>query len=175
MRCDAGMILYLVTVDAGEYWQQWMRSSCTTCDSFPRHDMAPASSVSPRLPARQRPRRPAHRNPAILRQNALRVCLSNTRASEKMKCSADENCSDVHPRNRFLLSFVLVLVSCSLHHILVQLADLTQARVQADSINSKSSPTSPCQRPSKALQRHYSQNKGSTNSSLKWPQGKGPQ
>jgi hypothetical protein len=41
--------------------------------------------------------------------------------------------------------------------------------------SSQSSPTSPCQRPSKALQGHYSQNKGSTNSSLKWPQGKGPQ
>jgi hypothetical protein len=39
----------------------------------------------------------------------------------------------------------------------------------------QSTPTSPCQRPSKGLQGYYSQNKGSTNSSLKWPQGKGPQ
>jgi hypothetical protein len=39
----------------------------------------------------------------------------------------------------------------------------------------ESTPTSPCQRPSKGLQGHYSQNKSSTNSSLKWPQGKGPQ
>jgi hypothetical protein len=39
----------------------------------------------------------------------------------------------------------------------------------------QSTPTSPYQRPSKGLHVHYSQNKGATNSSLKWPQGKGPQ
>jgi len=38
---------YLVTVEAGEYWQQWIRSSCTTCESFPRHDMMADSSLSP--------------------------------------------------------------------------------------------------------------------------------
>jgi hypothetical protein len=33
------MYVYLVAVEEGEYWQQWIRSSCTTCESFPRHDI----------------------------------------------------------------------------------------------------------------------------------------
>jgi hypothetical protein len=37
-----------------------------------------------------------------------------------------------------------------------------------------STPTSPCQRPSKGLQGHYSQYKGSTNSSLKMASRQGP-
>ena len=33
------MYVYLVAVEEGEYWQQWIRSSCTTCESFPQHDI----------------------------------------------------------------------------------------------------------------------------------------
>jgi hypothetical protein len=48
------MYVYLVAVEEGEYWQQWFRSSWTTCENFPQHDIDERRTITSRMNAPRR-------------------------------------------------------------------------------------------------------------------------